>query len=442
MSNITSIEEEIFIQRSPRSKATYQKALKYLPDGVTRGTSTEPYPLFWDKGEDQYIFDIDGIKRIDFFGNNSSLPFGHANANIFKRVNEQINKGVSFNAPHESHIELAQILCERIKSIESVRFTNSGTEATMNCIHAARAFTGKSKVVKVDGAYHGIYDAVAYNTPGSISNSKNTYPTNNPSIPSMSESNQNDVIIIPFNNPDIASEIIKKNKSDIAAVIVEPMMGGAGFIQAEKTYLQSIREITEKENIILIFDEVCSLRAGYGAGQGYFDIYPDLSAFGKSLGGGTPIGAFGGKKEIMDLYSKEELNRHVQHSGSFNGNPLSMVSGIATFNQLTKPVYDHLDNIANKLRDGIKSVCAEFEVPVQVTGIGSLFCVHFNDNIILSSNDAAKNDKLRTQQVFLGLLNEGIWPSSNLLGAVSATMTLENIDAYLNALSTVLARNS
>ena len=124
----------------------------------------------------KYIYDIDGIKRIDFFGNNSSLPFGHANANIFKKVNEQISKGVSFNAPHESHIELAQILCERIKSIESVRFTNSGTEATMNCIHAARAFTGKSKIVKVDGAYHGIYDAVAYNTPGSISDGKNKYP--------------------------------------------------------------------------------------------------------------------------------------------------------------------------------------------------------------------------------------------------------------------------
>lgn len=437
-----SIEEEIFIKRSTKSKNTFERALKYLPDGVTRGTSTEPYPLFWDKGEDQYVYDIDGIKRIDFFGNNSSLPLGHANANIFKKVNEQISKGISFNAPHESHIELAHILCQRIKSIESVRFTNSGTEATMNCIHAARAFTGKSKIVKVDGAYHGIYDAVAYNTPGSTSDTQSRYPSNNPSIPNMSESNQNDVIIIPFNNPDIAYEIIENNKKEIAAVIVEPMMGGAGFIQAEKSFLQSIRDITNQENIILIFDEVCSLRAGYGAGQGYFDIYPDLSAFGKSLGGGTPIGAFGGKKEIMDLYSKNEINRHVQHSGSFNGNPLSMVSGVATFNQLTQPVYDHLDNIANKLRDGIKSVCAEFEVPVQVTGIGSLFCVHFNNNTILNSNDAAKNDKSKTQQVFLGLLNEGIWPSSNLLGAVSAPMTSENIDSYLNALSNVLARNS
>ena len=424
-----------YVERSPKSAEFFNKAKKYLPGGVTRGTPYEPYPLFWEKGEGFNIWDIDGIKRLDFFGNNSSLPLGHCNFQVQKAINFQLQQGVSFNAPHSSHVELAKIICERIKSVELIRFTNSGTEATMNCIHASRAYTGRAHIAKVDGSYHGMYDSVAFNSVG-----ESFFPDQKMELPNMPIALKDTVKIIPYNDSEKSLEIIKANASQLACVVVEPMLGGAGFIQADLEYLQNLRQVTQDEGIVLVFDEVCSLRAGYGGAQAYYDVYPDMSAFGKSLGGGLPIGAFGGKREIMDLYQENTLEKHVQHSGSFNGNPLSMISGVYTFNQLTPAVYKKLDFLTRKLKEGIKNVAGEFEIPVQVTGLGSLFALHFNSNIIKCNFDTDTNDQDRSKQVFFGLLNEGIWPSQNLLGAVSAPMDESEIDEYLYALRNVLSR--
>ncbi len=414
-----------------------EQANRYLPDGVTRGTGWEPYPLFWDRGKGCHIWDVDNVERLDFFGNNSSLPLGHAHPAVVKALEERLAMGVSFHAPHESHVRLARIICERIKSVEMVRFTNSGTEATMNCIHVARAFTDRSKIAKVDGAYHGLYDAVAFD--GSTDPDR---PVPVPNLPAIPRSMMDEIVILPFNDAVAAREIVHEHRDELAAVIVEPLMGAAGFIQAEKEYLDTLREVTAQNGIVLVFDEVCSLRAGPGAGQGLFDVYPDLTALGKSVGGGTPLGAFGGKREIMELYSSRENERHVGHSGSFNGNPLSMVSGAVTFEELTPEVYERLDRLTERLREGIRAVCGEFEIPVQVTGLGALFGVHFNDRLIRSALEARSNDVERRQQVFLGLMNEGIWTSPSLNGAVSTPMGEGEVDAYLTALRAVLARNS
>ena len=434
--NAAAIERErtVYVERSPASRAILEDAVRYLPDGVTRGTGWEPYPLFWDRGQGCRVRDVDGVERLDFFGNNSSLPLGHAHPAVVQALERRLNEGVSFNAPHQSHVKLARIICERIESIERVRFTSSGTEATMNCVHAARAFTGRSKIAKVEGAYHGLYDAVAFAGPGS--------PTpRSPDLPAMPPHAADDVVVIPFNDPEAASEIVRRHRDELAAVIVEPMMGGAGFIQAEREYLATLRDLTSRYGIVLVFDEVCSLRAGPGAGQGYFGVYPDMTALGKSVGGGTPLGAFGGREEIMRLFGADEAERHVGHSGSFNGNPLSMVSGAATFEQLTPQAYERLDRLAARLRDGIRAVCGEFDVPVQVTGIGSLFGVHFTDRPVRDARDAQRGDADRRTQVFLGLMNEGIWTSPSLIGAVSTPMGQDEVDAYLEALRTVLARS-
>ena len=435
--SIADRERRAYVERSPRSREIFEEARNYLPDGVTRGAGWKPYPLYWERGEGVRVWDVDGIERLDFFGNNSALPLGHAHPAVVKALQEQVAKGVSFNAPHEAHVKLAKILCERIESVELVRFTNSGTEATMNCIHAARAFTGRSKIAKVDGAYHGLYDTVAANGEGDV-----RYPTTASNLPGTPRAMLDEIVMLPFNEPEAAREIILRHKDELGAVVVEPMMGGAGFIQATTEYLEAIREVTSQEGIVLVFDEVCSLRVGPGAGQGLFGVYPDMTAFGKSVGGGAAVGAFGGRRDIMELYRGDAGDSQVGHSGSFNGNPLSMVSGIATFEQLTPDVYEHLDRIAERLREGIRAVCAEFDVPVQVTGIGSLFCVHFNDQPIRSRRDTLSNDREREWQVFFGLLNEGIWPSAGLLGAVSAPMTDADVDAYVDGLRDVLARNT
>ena len=431
-----AIDRELnaYVERSPRSRAILDDAVRYLPDGVTRGTGWEPYPLFWDRGQGCRVWDVDGVERLDFFGNNSSLPLGHAHPAVREALERRLGDGVSFNAPHESHVKLASTICERIESIERVRFTSSGTEATMNCVHAARAFTGRSKIAKVDGAYHGLYDAVAFAGPGSAT-------PHAPDLPAMPPHAADEVVIIPFNDPEAAEEILDSHSADLAAVIVEPMMGGAGFIQADREYLHALRDFTSRHGIVLVFDEVCSLRAGPGAGQGYFGVYPDMTALGKSVGGGTPLGAFGGREEIMRLYAAAETERHVGHSGSFNGNPLGMVSGAATFEQLTPEAYNQLDRLASRLRDGIRAVCGEFDVPVQVTGIGSLFGVHFTDRPVRNAQDARHGDPDRRTQVFLGLMNEGIWTSPSLIGAVSTPMTEGDVDACLDALGAVLARS-
>ena len=434
--SLADFEISRYIERSPKSKEFFDQAQKYLPDGVTRGTSYEPYPLFWEKGEGFNIWDLDGIKRLDFFGNNSSLPLGHGNIQVQEAINKQLQEGVSFNAPHPTHVELAKIICERIKSVDSVRFTNSGTEATMNCIYASRAYTGRSYIAKVDGAYHGMYDSVAFNSVG-----ESYFPDKKMELPNMPAELKDTVKIIPYNNSEKSIQIIKANADKLACVVVEPMLGGSGFIQADLEYLQNLRQVTKEEGIVLVFDEVCSLRAGYGGAQSYYDVYPDMSAFGKSLGGGLPIGAFGGKHEIMALYQLGTSGQHVQHSGSFNGNPISMVSGLSTFKQLTPDVYKKLDFLTRKLKEGIKNVASEFEIPVQITGLGSLFALHFNSHSIKCNSDTDSNDKNRLRQVFFGLLNEGIWPSQNLLGAVSTPMKESEIDEYLIALRNVFARN-
>ena len=428
-------EKTAYFQRSPGSRAILEEAARYLPDGVTRGAGWEPYPLFWDRGHGCRVWDVDGVERLDFFGNNSALPLGHAHPAVVEALQRRLTGGVSFNAPHQAHVTLARTICERIESIERVRFTNSGTEATMNCVHAARAFTGRSKIAKVDGAYHGLYDAVAFAGPGSET-------PHAPDLPSMPPQAADEVVILPFNDPEAAEEILDGHRDELAAVIVEPMMGGAGFIEADREYLHALREFTSRHEIVLVFDEVCSLRAGPGAGQGYFGVYPDLTALGKSVGGGTPLGAFGGRQDIMRLFGAEEIERHVGHSGSFNGNPLSMVSGAVTFEQLTPRAYERLHRLASRLREGIRAVCGEFDVPVQVTGIGSLFGVHFTDRPVRNAQDARRADADRRLQVFLGLINEGIWTSSSLIGAVSTPMAEDEIDAYLDALRAVLARNS
>lgn len=430
----SSLHQELatYVNLSPKSKEMFDAAQKYLPDGVTRGTGWDPYPLFWEKGKGCNIWDLDGVNRLDFFGNNSALPLGHSHPKVTKALDNQIRSGTSFNAPHPSHVTLAKIICDRIKTIEMVRFTNSGTEATMNCIHAARAFSGRHKIAKVDGAYHGLYDAVAFD---GITNQVLSSPK--PNLPGIPPALTDETIVIPFNDSTTAKEILERHKAELAAVIVEPLMGGAGFIQADKEYLSTLRQVTTENDIVLIFDEVCGLRAGPGAGQGLFNVYPDMTALGKSVGGGLPLGAFGGKREIMDLYKSSEVRRHVGHSGSFNGNPLSMTSGAVTFEQLTPETYDRLDELTEYLRLGISSICGEFGIPVQVTGLGSLFAIHFNDKPVKNARDASTDDQHLRQQVFLGLMNRGIWSSPSLLGALSTSISMSEIESYLEALRSI-----
>jgi glutamate-1-semialdehyde 2,1-aminomutase len=386
------------------------------------------------------VVDADGVDRLDFINTMTTLILGHGPEPVVQAVREQLDRGVVYNAPSENQIRLAKLLCERIPSFDLVRFTNSGTEATMNTLRAARAFTGKSRFAKVEGGYHGTHDAVTVSLRVDPEKAGDALrPAALPSSAGLPEGVLDQVVIIPFNETAVALRLLEENKDQLAAVIVEPVMGSVGMVPASSEFLAMLREFTREHGIILIFDEVISFRVAPGGGQQYYGITPDMTAMGKIIGGGFAVGAFGGRRDIMELYDPSK-GAKVSHAGTFNANPVTMLAGAVTLEQLTPEVYRRLAELTERLRSGISQVCADLEVPVQVTGLGSLFGIHFTEGPVRGYRDVAAEDARLRGQVFLGLLNEGILTASNLVGALSTVITEAEVDIFVAALKRVLAR--
>jgi glutamate-1-semialdehyde 2,1-aminomutase len=337
-------------------------------------------------------------------------------------------------------VELARILCDRVPSFEKVRFTNSGTEATLNTIRVARAFTGRSKFAKVEGGYHGTHDAVMVSLridPTTGGDYENPQPV--PSSAGLAEGTLEQAVIIPYNDVEVAGAILEAHRDELAAVIVEPVMGSVGMLPAEPEYLRMLRDFADSSGALLIFDEVISFRVAPGGSQEYFGVTPDLTSLGKIIGGGFPVGAFGGRSDIMSLYSP--INGPVvAHAGTFNANPVTMVAGAATMTELTPNVYRRLAELTEMLRQGVRTVCSELEQPVLVTGIGSLFGIHFTEQPIRNYRDIAASDKSLAERMFMGMLNEGFLLAPNLVGALSMALGEMEVDAFVRALRRVLTR--
>ena len=430
-----------YLELTPESKARWQTASEYLPGGDSRNSIFwDPYPIFITEASGAHVIDVDGNDRIDFINTMTTMILGHAFPPVMDAVYEQLSRGVAYNAPNEHQIRLAKLLCERIPSFDLVRFTNSGTEATLNTIRAARAFTGRSKFAKVEGGYHGTHDAVTVSVRVDISEAGDAdRPQPVAASEGLAEGVLDQVVIIPFNETAASRRILEENKDQLAAVIVEPVMGSVGMLPASTEYLTMLREFTEEHGIVLIFDEVISFRAAPGGSQQYYGVTPDMTSLGKIIGGGFAVGAFGGRREIMDLYDPTKGPR-VSHAGTFNANPVTMLAGSVTMEHLTADVYRHLAEMTEKLKQGVRQVCEELEVPVQVTGLGSLFGIHFTGGEIHNYRDLAASDRALRGRVFLGLLNEGILIAPNLVGAMSTSLGDEDVAAFLSAFRRVLER--
>lgn len=430
-----------YLEMTPNSKSRWEEASKYLPGGDSRHSIFwEPYPIFVTSASGCHVVDADGVDRLDFINTMTTLILGHAAPPVMEAVQEQLGKGVAYNAPNEHQIRLAKLLCQRIPSFDLVRFTNSGTEATLNTIRAARAFTGKNRFVKVEGGYHGTHDAVTISVRVDPDTAGDPLrPKAVPNSAGLAAGVEDQVTIIPFNETEAALRILEENKDELAAVIVEPVMGSVGMVPASAEYLTMLRDFTKTNGIVLIFDEVISFRVAPGGSQQYYGITPDLTALGKIIGGGFPVGAFGGREDIMELYDPTK-GAKVSHAGTFNANPITMLAGAVTLEQLTDDVYRDLAELTELLRQRIRDVCADMEVPVQVTGLGSLFGIHFTGQPIHNYRDVATVDTKLRRQMFLGLMNEGILPASNLVGALSTQITETEVDTYVEAFRTVLQR--
>ncbi len=439
----TTSELDRYLRSTPKSKALWEDAKNYMPGGDSRNSIFwAPYPIFVDHATGCHVVDSDGVDRLDFIGTMTTLVLGHSPKPVVDAVQEQMTQGVVYNAPNAHQIRLAKLLCERIPSFDLVRFTNSGTEATLNTIRAARAVTGKSKIAKVEGGYHGSHDQVSVSVRVNPAKAgERSRPDAMAATEGLGEGTLDQVVVMPFNETAVAREILESHKDELAAVIIEPILGSVGMLPATPEFLTMLREFTKANGIILIFDEVISYRAASGGAQEYYGITPDMTSLGKIIGGGFSIGAFGGSKAIMDLYDPTVAGGpRVAHAGTFNANPVTMLAGAATLEELTPEVYRKLAEMTEYLRAGVLQVGADLETPVQVTGLGSLFGLHFTGQELIGYRDIAAEDSAFRHQVFLGLLNEGILMAANLVGAVSTEIDEKEIDAFTAALRRVLER--
>ena len=439
-----SLDKELaeYTAKTSRSRALHEEAVGVMPGGNSRTTTFfDPYPFYFQRGQGAHIWDVDGTERIDFNNNYTSLVIGHAHPDVVKAVQAVAESGLSFPGPTEHEVRLAELLTRRIPSLESVRFTNSGTEATMNAVRLARAFTGRSKIAKFEGAFHGTHDWVMVSVtpdPRTAGNRKRPKPVAwSSGIPPTVLKH---TVVLPWNDQEACAEILAREGEQIAGLIVDPLLANAGLVSPAEGFLQWLREETERRGIVLIFDEVISFRVAWGGAQERFAIRPDLTTLGKIIGGGLPVGAFGGRRDIMDFYDPRKGGPRISQGGTFNANPVTMAAGVATLNALTPEAYARLDALGDRLRGGLTRLFANTRRKGQVTGIGSLFWLHWTTETLTDYRSTRPKDPEAALRVFVGLINEGILLTQRGLGACSLPMNDEDVDRFVNALARVLAR--
>lgn len=432
-----------FLDPSSQSSRLYQKAKKYMPGGNSRTTVFfTPHPFYAVRGQGCIITDAEGIERIDFHNNYTSLIHGHADPDVVKAIRKQLPLGTAFGAPTESEIELAKLLTERIPSVEQIRFANSGSEAVLMTIRAARAYTGRDKIAKFEGAYHGCYDYMEVSVASSPKEmGRATSPTPVPDSEGITSGVLQDVVLMPFNNIEITERIIKENRNTLAAVIADPLPSRAGLVPPQKGFFKSLREITKKYGILLICDEVKSFRLAYGGGQEMFGMEPDITALGKFIGGGFPAGAVGGLAEVMQVFDPSHGHPRVPHAGTFNANPMTMIAGRVTLEKFNRPAVKRLNTIGESLVKNLNQLFSKSKIKAQVTGAGSLFLIHLTSNPLTdyrsSFPDALQKEMM--SRLFLKLLEAGIFLAPEGMGALSTPMTNKEIDTFLAAIESSMA---
>jgi glutamate-1-semialdehyde 2,1-aminomutase len=434
MSGVTSARAEIFRtfqKRTEKSRKMIEIAKKYLPGGDTRTTTHyAPYPVFMKSGKGFRLYDVDGNIYTDFLNNYTSMIHGHAHPKIVEAASRQIKKGTVYAAPTESQYRLAEMICKRVKSVEQVRFTNSGTEATMMAIRTAMAYTGKDKIVKMEGGYHGSHDIAEISNPGVTLETAGPAEAPNPIVPvGVPRDVSRYVLVAPYNNKESAKNIIETNKDSLAAVIVEPVMGSAGMIPPKDEYLKFLREITSVNGVLLIFDEVITLRLSTGGGQELYHVEPDITCLGKIIGGGFAVGGFGGHKEVMNVFNPDAAPKEklLKHSGTFNANPVTCEAGIASLKLLTPQAIQKINFLGDSLRGELEEVLEELHIQAQVTGVGSLGNLHFNKGEVVDFRSAKKSNKDIADLLHVALLNSNMFLARRVMFNVSTPMSKREV---------------
>jgi len=390
-----------------KSKAAFNQAQKYIPGGVNSPVrafkAVGGDPLFIEKAEGPYLFDIDGNRYIELINSWGPMILGHANKEIENAVLEALKKSPSFGAPTEMEIKIAELIVSMVPSIEKVRMVNSGTEATMSAIRLARGFTGRDKIIKFEGCYHGHGDSFL------IAAGSGVATMGTPDSPGVTKGTATDTLTAPYNDLEAVESLISANKGQVAAIIIEPVAGNMGCIIPQEGYLEGLRKLCDAHDIVLIFDEVMTgFRLAKGGAQEVFNVTPDLTALGKIIGGGMPVGAYGGKKEIMDYISPAGP---VYQAGTLSGNPIAMSAGFAMLNHLNShpEIYEQLEKTGQRLAAGFMANLQKLDKNYTINSIGSMISLFFTDQKVVDFTTAKSTDTDLFGKYFNAMLENGVY---------------------------------
>jgi len=423
---------DLYINRTPKSWEALKAASKFMPGGDTRGASFfYPYPLFLDNGHGCRVTDVDGNEYVDFHNCYTASIHGHAYPPIVEAVTRVVTRfATALGGPTSLLAEWAETICHRVDSVEKIRFCTSGAEAGMMAIRTARAFTGRDKILKIEGGFNGLYDPIFS-------------PINAPGLP---KSVQADQLAVPFNSKEIVEKAISENRNELACVIAEGVMGVAGQIPPKEGYLEHLQKVCQDNGVLFVLDEVMTFRLDYGGLQSLKGIKPDLTMFGKIIGGGFPVGAWGGRRDIMELFDPTKgqdplaltTTARVLHSGTFAANPIVATAGKIMLDDLTIKEIARLNQLGDTLAAGIQTIFNKLKIKAQITGIGSMRSLHFTPEPVVDFKAAQTGRKELMHLVHLGLLKRGIYLPSRGLFALSTPMTEREIHTAIGAVEEVM----
>ena len=442
---IADRETKIWLERTPGSAALYQRAVKVMPAGVASNfQGNDPYPVYLKAGKGSKVWDVDGTEYTDFHGGFGVNVVGHANPKIVEALKKAAEEAVHFAVTTEPTVALAEELCKRFQ-VDQIRFVNSGTEATMDALRVARAATGKDRVVKMEGSYHGHHDALMFSvvpeadalglrdkTGGEAADASGSAYTTEPTSKGVPKSMWKDTIIVPFNDLDAVAEVFGEHGDEIGALILEPVMMNVGIIVPKDGYLQGLRDLCDQHDVRLIFDEVkCGGTIAYGGATERFGVKPHLAAWAKAIGGGVTIGAFGGEADTMNWVTKGAAQQ-----GTFNGNPLSSAAGLAALTEvLTPEAYDYLGKLGTMLAEGCDRVIESSGIPAHTVDLGAKGCVSYRKEPLTSYRDFLETNAALYYASYPFMVNRGIFmtPGDEEQWTISVQHTEDDIQQYVDA---------